>query len=153
MDIEYSELHSKVGQEIGTSEWIEITQDRINKFAQATDDHQWIHVDVERANAEMGGPIAHGYLLMSLLPVLFNECLTIHGTSRILNYGSDRVRFTNMVRVGSRVRLKQVCMAVKSNAGGKVLKIKNTLEIEGEKRPALIAETLQIVYAKLEETK
>lgn len=151
MEIQFSELHSKVGESLGISEWHEISQDRINKFAEATNDHQWIHVDVERANAEMGGTIAHGYLLTSLIPSLFFECLTIHGSSRIINYGSDRVRLKNMVKVGSRVRLKQDCMTVKNSAGGVMVKIKNTLEIEGEKRPALTAETLQIVYGEEKE--
>ncbi len=146
MELQFSELHEKVGQEIGTSNWLEITQDRINRFADATGDHQWIHVDVERANREMGGTIAHGYLILSLLPVFFNECLTINGMSRIVNFGSDRVRLKNPVKVGARIRLVQFCESVKSSAGGKIVKIKNTIEIEGEKRPALIAETLQIVY-------
>lgn len=151
MKIKFSELHLKIGQEIGTSEWLEITQERIDKFAEATGDYQWIHCDVERANREIGGTIAHGYLVISLLPVLFNQCLTIEGMTRIVNFGSDRVRLKNPVKAGSRVRLIQVCDSVKNSAGGKIVKIKNTMEIEGEKRPALVAETLQILYSELEE--
>ncbi|ACT58908.1 MaoC family dehydratase [Hirschia baltica] len=154
MIIKFSELHLKVGEEIGTSNWLEITQERIDKFAEATGDYQWIHVDVERANREIGGTIAHGYLIISLIPVFFNECLQIEGMSRIVNFGSDRIRLKNAVKTGSRVRLKQVCESVKNSAGGKIVKIKNTIEIEGEKRPALVGETLQILYgAELETQK
>ena len=99
-EVAYSDLSSLVGQEVGVSDWVEITQERVNQFAEATGDHQWIHVDVERANREMGGPIAHGYLTLSLIPFLGSEILKVTGVTRGINYGSDKVRFTNMVRVG-----------------------------------------------------
>src|SRR3954449_1050428 len=99
------EMHKYVGQEIGVSDWVEVSQERINKFAEATGDHQWIHVDVERAKTEMPGgrTIAHGYLTLSLLPMLMAQIVRYQGISRGINYGSDRVRFTNPVPAGSRV--------------------------------------------------
>src|SRR5258707_5243509 len=94
-----NEMHKYVGQEIGVVDWVEVSQDRVNQFAEATGDHQWIHVDVERGNKEMGGPIAHGYLTLSLIPFLSAGMLNIKGVVRGINYGSDKVRFTNMVKV------------------------------------------------------
>ena len=104
-EIPISEIQTLVGQEIGVSDWLEITQDRVNRFADATGDHQWIHVDVERATKELGAPIAHGYLVLSLIPFLAKNIVAYQGVSRGINYGSDKVRFTNMVRVGKRVRI------------------------------------------------
>src|ERR1700750_3021456 len=103
--IHYNDLESLVGQEIGASAWHEITQAQVNKFAEATGDHQWIHVDVERATRELGHPIAHGYLTLSLLPMLSSQIMRVEGVSRGINYGANKVRFTNMVPVGSKVRL------------------------------------------------
>ena len=91
------ELKGLTGQDLGHSEWLEITQERVNTFADATGDHQWIHVDVERATREMGGPIAHGYLTLSLIPFLSAGMMPVRGVTRGINYGSDKVRFTNMV--------------------------------------------------------
>ena len=107
MATKIEDLHTLVGQEVGVSDWLEITQERVNQFAEATGDHQWIHVDVERATQEMGGPIAHGYLTLSLIPFLSAGLMPVSGVTRGINYGSDKVRFTNMVRVGKRVRLRQ----------------------------------------------
>ena len=129
------------------SDWHVIDQDRVNMFADATGDHQWIHVDVERATAALGSPIAHGYLTLSLLPMLSSEVLKVSGTTRGINYGSDKVRFTNMVPVGSRVRLKQKCLSVKEKSGGKQMIMESTVEIEGQDRPALIAEAISVLYA------
>ncbi|MCW5760837.1 MAG: MaoC family dehydratase, partial [Phenylobacterium sp.] len=97
--VEIKDLPGLVGQEVGVSDWVTIDQDRVNKFADATGDHQWIHVDVERATKEIGGPIAHGYLTLSLIPMLGAGMLPVKGVTRGINYGSDKVRFTNMVRV------------------------------------------------------
>ena len=105
--VEFKDLAGLVGQEVGVSDWVEITQERVNQFAEATGDHQWIHVDVERATKEIGGPIAHGYLTLSLIPFLGAGMLPIKGETRGINYGSDKVRFINMVRVGKRVRISQ----------------------------------------------
>jgi acyl dehydratase len=144
--VEMSDLPGLVGQEVGVSDWLEVTQDRVNLFADATGDHQWIHVDVERANKEIGGPIAHGYLTLSLIPFLSAGLLPVKGVTRGINYGSDKVRFTNMVRVGKRVRLRQKLIGVEPKAGGLQIKNECTIEIEGEARPACVAETMSVIY-------
>ncbi|HPA40110.1 MAG TPA: MaoC family dehydratase [Phenylobacterium sp.] len=145
--VEFKDLAGLVGQEVGVSDWHEITQDRVNKFAEATGDHQWIHVDVERANKEMGGPIAHGYLTLSLIPFLSAGLMPVKGVSRGINYGSDKVRFVNMVKIGKRVRLRQKLLGVEPKAGGVQIRNECTIEIEGEAKPACIAETLSLLYA------
>jgi len=134
------------GEHLGSSEWHEVTQDQVNMFADATGDHQWIHVDVERATREIGGPIAHGYLTLSLIPFLGQGMLPVKGVTRGINYGSDKVRFINMVRVGKRVRMRQKLIGAEPKAGGMQLKNECTIEIEGEEKPACIAETISIVY-------
>jgi acyl dehydratase len=136
------------GQEIGVSDWVEIDQDRINRFADATGDHQWIHVDVERAKKEMPGgkTIAHGYLTLSLIPWLTGGMLRVEGVTRGINYGSNKVRFTNMVPVGSRVRARQKLTAVEPRAGGIQLTNEVTIEIDGQQRPACVAETISLIY-------
>ncbi|MDX2235359.1 MAG: MaoC family dehydratase [Hyphomonadaceae bacterium] len=145
-EIAYADLQSFVGQEIGVSDWLTVDQARVNQFAEATGDHQWIHVDVERSTREMGGPIAHGYLTLSLIPFLGAQVMRVTGVSRGINYGSDKVRFTNMVRVGKRVRLRQKLLSAEPKAGGLQLKNECTIEIEGEDRPACVAETISILY-------
>ncbi len=144
--VEFKDLPDLVGQETGVSDWLEITQERVNLFADATGDHQWIHIDVERANREMGGPIAHGYLTLSLIPFLSSGLMPVSGVTRGINYGSDKVRFTNMVRIGKRVRLRQKLIGVEPKAGGLQIKNECTIEIEGEERPACVAETISIIY-------
>jgi acyl dehydratase len=144
--VEIKDLPGLVGTEVGVSDWLLIDQDRVNKFADATGDHQWIHVDVERATREIGGPIAHGYLTLSLIPHLSAGMLPVKGVTRGINYGSDKVRFTNMVRVGKRVRLRQKLIGAEPKAGGMQLKNECVIEIEGEDKPACIAETMSIVY-------
>ncbi|HEV2650758.1 MAG TPA: MaoC family dehydratase [Rhizomicrobium sp.] len=136
------------GQEIGVSDWVEITQDRINAFADATGDHQWIHVDVERAKKEMPGgkTIAHGYLTLSLIPWLTGGMLQVAGVTRGINYGSNKVRFTNMVPVGSKVRARQKLLAAEPKAGGLQLTNEVTIEIDGAPRPACVAETISLIY-------
>lgn len=145
-EVAYADIQSLVGQEIGVSDWLEVSQERVNQFADATGDHQWIHVDVERATKEMGGPIAHGYLTLSLIPFLGAKLLKITGVTRGINYGSDKVRFTNMVRVGKRVRMRQKLLSAEPKSGGLQLKNECTIEIEGEDRPACVAETISVVY-------
>ena len=146
LEVAYKDLPTLVGTEIGVSEWVQITQERVNQFAEATGDHQWIHVDVERATREIGGPIAHGYLTLSLIPFLGADLMRVSGVTRGINYGSDKVRFTNMVRVGKRVRMRQKLLACEAKAGGMQLKNECTIEIEGEERPACVAETISVVY-------
>lgn len=145
-EIDYADLPSLVGREIGVSDWVEVTQERVNQFAEATGDHQWIHVDVERATREIGGPIAHGYLTLSLIPFLGADLMRVKGVTRGINYGSDKVRFTNMVRVGKRVRLRQKLIGCEPKSGGLQMKNECTIEIEGEDRPACVAETISVVY-------
>lgn len=144
--VEIKDLPGMVGQEVGVSDWVLIDQDRVNKFAEATGDHQWIHVDVERATKEIGGPIAHGYLTLSLIPMLGAGMLPVKGVTRGINYGSDKVRFTSMVRVGKRVRMRQKLIGAEPKAGGMQIKNECTIEIEGEDRPACVAETISVLY-------
>ncbi len=144
-----ADLKGLVGQEIGVSEWVLIDQERVNRFADATGDHQWIHVDVERARKEMptGSTIAHGYLTLSLLPMLMSQIMHIKNAGSRINYGCNRVRFTNMVKTGSRIRARQVLKALEpyKNNGVQVIN-EVTVEIDGQDRPACIAETISIVY-------
>jgi acyl dehydratase len=144
--VDFADLPGLVGTEVGVSDWLQITQERVNLFADATGDHQWIHVDVERATREIGGPIAHGYLTLSLIPHLSEGMLAVKGVTRGINYGSDKVRFTNMVRVGKRVRLRQKLIGAEPKAGGIQIKNLCTIEIEGEDRPACVAETMSVLY-------
>lgn len=144
-------LKTRVGVESGPSAWLEISQDRIDRFADATDDHQFIHVDPVRAAATpFGGTIAHGFLTLSLLPALTAEIFP-EVADRVMgiNYGLDKLRFIQPVRAGSRVRARQVLLkAVERKPGHWMLKSRITLEIEGEEKPALIAETISIIVVK-----
>jgi acyl dehydratase len=144
--VDYKDLAGLVGQEVGVSDWVEVSQERVNQFAEATGDHQWIHIDVERATREMGGTIAHGYLTLSLIPFLGAGILRVNGVTRGINYGSNKVRFTNMVKVGKRVRMRQKLVNVEPKAGGLQMTNECTIEIEGEDRPACIAETISVIY-------
>lgn len=144
------DLIPHVGKELGPSEWLTVTQEMIDKFADATGDHQWIHVDVERAKTEMPGgkTIAHGYLTLSLLPQLAPTLMKIEKRRRGLNYGSNRVRFTAPVPAGARVRLRQKLVKVEPmEDNGFRITSEMTMEVEGNPRPAMVAETLGIVYA------
>ncbi len=146
--VQYDEIKDLVGEDQGYSDWYEITQDKVNMFADATGDHQWIHIDVERAKKEMptGGTIAHGYMTLSLIPMLSSQILRIEGVTRGINYGCNKVRFTNMVPVGARVRGRQRLLEVQERAGGLQLINEFTIEIEGQDRPACVAQTISIVY-------
>ena len=147
-ELALADLPTLVGQEVGVSDWLEITQDRVNRFADATGDHQWIHIDVERAKREMptGGTIAHGYLTLSLIPMLSAQIMRIDGVSRGINYGSNKVRFTNMVPTGARVRARQKLLSAEPKGGGMQLTNEVAIEIEGQDRPACVAETISLVY-------
>jgi acyl dehydratase len=144
--VEYSDLVRLAGEEVGVSEWLEVSQARVDKFAEATEDFQWIHVDVDRAEREIGGTIAHGYLTLSLIPLLGKSVMAVEGVERALNYGSDKVRFVNMVKVGKRVRMRTKLLAVEPKGGGLQVKSENTIEIEGEAKPACIAETITLYF-------
>ena len=146
VEVPVSELPSWIGKEIGPGEWHEITQERVDQFAEATGDHQWIHVDPARAaEGPFGGTIAHGYLTLSLIPMLNWELWTFTGAAMGVNYGSDKVRFLTPVRVGSRVRMRGKVLSVDARPDGSLL-VKNevTIEVEGSDKPALIAHTLSL---------
>lgn len=138
-----------VGQKLGTSDWITLDQDRIDKFAEATGDFQWIHVDTDRAARELpiGGTIAHGYLTLSVLPILMQQILKVDGVGHGINYGSNKVRFTNQVPAGARVRVHQTLKDVQHRPDGSKQTVNQVeVEIEGQERPALIAEALGLMY-------
>ncbi len=144
-----ADLVQYIGKEIGVSDWFTVDQAIIDKFAEATGDHQWIHVDVERARREMPGgkTIAHGYLTLSLVPRLAATLYRVKQRSRGLNYGSNRVRFTGQVPAGSRIRLHQTIKSVEPAPGGGVrITSESTIEVEGAARPALVAEIISMQF-------
>ncbi|MEV0700735.1 MaoC family dehydratase [Saccharopolyspora sp. NPDC050389] len=140
------EIVAAKGEQLGTSEWLTITQEQVNLFADATLDHQWIHIDVERAEqGPFGGPIAHGFLTLSLLPKLNSQTYKFEGAKMGINYGLNKVRFPSPVLVGSRVRSTTELADVTEVAGGLQLTVKSTIEIEGAAKPACVAEGLSRV--------
>jgi acyl dehydratase len=142
-------LRAHIGQRLGSSDWVVVDQAMIDQFAEATGDHQWIHVDVERAKREMPGgrTIAHGYLTLSLLPRLNANIYSIKSRKRGVNYGSNKVRFTAPVPSGARVRGHLSLKAIEPvGKGCSRLVTEATVEVEGSERPALVAETLSLVY-------
>ncbi|MCF6508420.1 MaoC family dehydratase [Blastococcus sp. MG754426] len=143
-----AELPGLTGTELGSSDWYEVTQEHVNLFADATGDHQWIHVDVERAKAEspFGGPIAHGYLTLSLLASLSSQVLAVTDTVMGVNYGLNKVRFPSPVPVGSRVRLTATLRSVEEVAGGLQVTLGAVIEREGGDKPVCIAEPVFRYY-------
>lgn len=143
-----ADARTRIGEEIGLSDWMLIDQPRVDAFAEVTGDHQWIHVDVERAKREspFGGPIAHGYLTVSLLAKFAGECIAVDGVKLAVNYGLNRVRFAAPVKVGSRVRARFVLAAVDDIPGGSQMLWQATVEIEGSDKPACIAEMVTRWY-------
>jgi acyl dehydratase len=144
--IPLAEAPQHVGEELGASDWLAITQERIDQFAAATGDDQWIHVDVERAAREIGGTIAHGYLTLSLIPLLARQVVRYEGVGRGINYGANKLRFSNAVKAGARIRLKVKMLAAEPRAGGTQITNQCTIEIEGQTRPACVAETVALLY-------
>lgn len=142
------ELLDRVGEELGETDWLEIDQTRVNLFADATGDHQWIHVDVEKAKrGPFGGPIAHGYLTAALANYFLPQLLDVQGTSMGVNYGCDKIRFPAPVPVGSKVRGTAVLTSVEETKdGGIQAKITVKIEIEGQERPACVIETISRFY-------
>jgi acyl dehydratase len=138
------DLRHASGQHLGWTDWVDITQERVNLFADATGDHQWIHVDVERATAEspFGGPIAHGYLTLALSNLFLPELLAVPGASAGVNYGTGRVRFPSPVPVGSRIRGGAEITAVDEIPGGVQTTITITIQVEGRDKPACVIESL-----------
>jgi acyl dehydratase len=141
-------IKSLVGKDLGRTDWIEITQDKVNLFADATGDHQWIHVDPERAKKEspFGGPIAHGYLTLSLIPLFLPQLMSFTGISMGVNYGTEKVRFPSPVPVGSKLRAGAVIDEVTDIKGGVQMSLTVTLETEGGSKPACVATILLRQY-------
>ena len=142
------ELTQHVGADLGETDWLEITQERINTFADATGDHQWIHVDVEKAkDGPFGAPIAHGYLTASLANLFLPQLLTVENTSMGVNYGCDKIRFPSPVPVGSKIRgTGRITSVDETKDGGFQAKVTITIQIEGNDRPACIIETISRFY-------
>ena len=141
-------LKAMVGQHLGYSDWLEITQERVNQFADATGDHQWIHVDPERAkDGPFGGPIAHGYLTLSLGPMFAPKVLSVTGISMGVNYGTEKVRFPSPVPVGSNLRLGLELVSVEDRPDGSAhVVMRSTFEVEGAAKPACVADTVTLYY-------
>lgn len=141
-------LRHLAGQALGESEWFEINQERVDRFAEATLDDQWLHTDPERAkDSPFGGTIAHGYLTLSLLPYLLSRVLQVRGVAGTLNYGLDKLRFPSPVKVGGRIRLRAEALAFEEVPGGGQMRFGCTVEIEGVEKPAMFAEVLYRYYA------
>lgn len=138
------EAHSLVGQELGVSEWMTIDQQRVNDFADVTGDHQWIHVDVERARTESPykTPIAHGFLTLSLIPALSKDNFRLENVKLAINYGLNKVRFLNAVPVGARIRVRSELADASAKGDAADLTVKHTIEIDGADKPAAVAEMI-----------
>ncbi|MGW5430217.1 MaoC family dehydratase [Streptomyces sp. NPDC004059] len=142
------ELKKLAGSDLDTSEWIEVTQERIDTFADATGDHQWIHTDPQRAaQGPFGAPIAHGYLTLSLFIPLFTELLDVRGVTTKVNYGLNKVRFPAPVKAGSRIRLAARLSSVEEVPGGVQITIDGTIEVEDGTKPAAVLQSLSRFYA------
>ena len=144
----YEDLKALEGLEVGVSDWFQITQEQINQFADVTLDHQWIHVDVERSQKEMpgGATIAHGYLTLSMIPAMTAGFLEFTNLKMGINYGLNKVRFTSMVAVDSRIRARSVVQAVRQRSGAAQLIGETTVDIEGETKPACVVETVSFFH-------
>ena len=146
--VAYADIAGLTGTDLGYTEWLEITQDRVNLFADAVDDHQWIHVDPERAaSGPFGASIAHGFLSLSLATKFWTDLLEVDGVTTKVNYGLDKVRFITPVKVGAKVRMTAVIAEVAEIAGGYQLTVDQTIEIEGGTKPAVVARGLYRFYA------
>lgn len=147
--VAYDDLPSLVGADLGYTDWMEISQERVDTFAEAASDHQWIHTDPERAkDGPFGAPIAHGFLTLSLIIPFWSELFDVTGVKTKVNYGLDKVRFTSPVTVGSRIRMQITVKEVSEVKGnGLHLVADGTIEIEGQERPAVVATFLSRFYA------
>jgi acyl dehydratase len=144
----FEELADAVGEDLGSTGWLEVTQERVDAFADATGDHQWIHVDVDRAAAgPFGGTVAHGYLTLSLIPQFTPQLFEVETTGAKLNYGVNKVRFPNPVKVGRRIRASAQIVEVTDVPAGKQMVTRYTIEIEDESKPACVAETVVLLLA------
>jgi acyl dehydratase len=146
--VAYDDVAGLAGTDLGWTDWLEVTQERVNLFADATDDHQWIHVDPERAaDGPFGGAIAHGFLTLSLAVKFWSELFDVTGVTTRVNYGLDKVRFVSPVKVGARVRMNAVIDEVTEVRGGYQFAVDQTIEIEGADKPAVVARGLYRFYA------
>ena len=146
--IAYTDVAGLAGTDLGYTDWVEITQQQVNTFADATGDHQWIHVDPERAkDGPFGAPIAHGFLTLSLAVTFWTELLEVEGVTTKVNYGLDKVRFISPVKVGARVRMNAVVAEVTEIGGGYQLSVDQVITVEGETKPAVVARGLYRFYA------
>ena len=144
----FDELSEAVGDDLGSTDWLEVTQERVDAFADATGDHQWIHVDVERAkDGPFGGTIAHGYLTLSLIPQFTPQLFSLETPGAKLNYGVNKVRFPNPVKVGSKIRASAEIAEVSDVPAGKQMVTKYVIEIDGESKPACVAETVVLLLS------
>lgn len=146
--IPLKDVASLAGQELGVSDWHTLTQEQINLFAEATGDFEWFHVDVERATKEMGGPIAHGFLTLSIVPALWCQIARITEFKNGYNYGLDKTRFTAPVKAGARVRLRATMLPPQERRGGIIVGVGCVIEVEGEARPALVTDWCEIFYSE-----
>jgi acyl dehydratase len=144
----FEDFQALEGQEIGVSEWFDVSQEQINQFANATNDHQWIHVDIDRAKKEMpdSKTIAHGYLTLSMVPAMTATFIEFTNLERAINYGVNKVRFTNMVPVDSKIRARATVTRVRQRSGATQVIGETTVEIQGEEKPACVAETVSFYY-------
>jgi acyl dehydratase len=143
------DIRASVGEDLGAGAWFVMDQARINAFADTTEDWQWIHVDLERAAAsELGGTLAHGYLTLSLLPRLSSDVFAFDNIGRALNYGLDKVRFPSSVRPGDRIRTRASVAAADDTSAGVLMRVRYVVEIEGQERPACVAEALMLVVGR-----
>lgn len=146
--VAYTDLASLVGADLGFSKWRTVTQEQVNTFADAADDHQWIHTDPQRAkDGPFGAPIAHGFLTLALLIPMWVELLDIEGVSTKVNYGLDKVRFVSPVKVGDRIRMTATIAELGEVGGGVQAVVDCTIEVEGGTKPAVVARSLQRFYA------
>lgn len=144
VSVAFADLPGLAGRDLGVSDWLSLDQARIDRFADATDDRQWIHVDVERASREMGGSIAHGFLTLSLLPRLQDDLLRIEGADKVLNVGVNKVRFVSPAPSGVRLRLRQTVTAVEPRAGGWQIVSDCVIEGEGLEKPLCVAQSVML---------
>ena len=140
------EMTAAIGEDLGYGDWLEITQERIDAFADATGDHQWIHVDPERAkDGPFGKTVAHGYLTLSLLPLLAGGIFTVNGPKLVINYGLNKVRFCSPVTVGSRIRANAEIVSIDDSPAGISMVVRSTVQIEGSEKRACVAETVRVL--------
>jgi acyl dehydratase len=144
--IPLSEVTGLAGQELGVSAWHTVDQQQVNKFAEATGDFEWFHVDVERATREMGGTIVHGFLTLSIVSALWSQIARITDYASGYNYGLDKTRFTAPLKTGARIRLRATMLPPQERRGGTIVSVRCVVEVEGEERPALITDWSEIFY-------